>query len=74
MSLLDILPTLADLARPGLSGELAWPVDGRSLLPLLEGAAESDDATAVGEYLAESALGPMVMIRRGRLEVHPRGE
>ena len=31
VSLLDILPTLADLARPGLSGELAGPVDGRSL-------------------------------------------
>lgn len=62
---MDLLPTLADIARPGLSNELARPVDGRSLVPLLEGGAESDDATAVGEYLAESALGPMVMIRRG---------
>ncbi len=66
VSLLDLTPTLADLARPGLSGDLAMPVDGRSLVPLLDGAAESDDATAVGEYLAESTLGPMVMIRRGR--------
>jgi choline-sulfatase len=66
VSLLDVLPTLADLARPGLSDELARPVDGRSLLTLLEGAAESEDGVALGEYLAESALGPMVMIRRGR--------
>jgi choline-sulfatase len=66
VSLLDLAPTLADLARPGLSSELATPVDGRSLVPLLEGAAESDDATVAGEYLAESVLGPMVMLRRGR--------
>ncbi len=65
VSLVDLLPTIADLARPGLSSALARPVDGRSLVPVLEGAAETDDATAVGEYLAESALGPMVMIRRG---------
>jgi choline-sulfatase len=66
VSLVDLLPTLADLVRPGLSSELAAPVDGRTLLPLLEGGTESDEGTALGEYLAESALGPMVMIRRGR--------
>jgi len=66
VSLLDLAPTLADLACPDLSGELAAPVDGRSLLPLLEGAAESDESTVLGEYLAESTLGPMVMLRRGR--------
>jgi choline-sulfatase len=66
VSLLDALPTLADLARPGLSSELAAPIDGRSLLPLLDGAPESEDGAALGEYLAESALGPMLMIRRGR--------
>ena len=66
VSLLDVLPTLADLARPGLSSELAAPIDGRSLLPLLDGAPESEDGAALGEYLAESALGPMLMIRRGR--------
>jgi choline-sulfatase len=66
VSLLDLAPTLADLARPGLSGALAAPVDGRSLLPLLEGGAESDETTVLGEYLAESTLGPMVMLRRGR--------
>jgi choline-sulfatase len=65
VSLVDLVPTLADLARPGLAGELARPVDGHSLVPLLEAAPENDEATAVGEYLAESTLGPMVMIRRG---------
>ena len=66
VSLLDLTSTLADIARRGLSGELAQPVDGRSLVPLLEGASESADATVVGEYLAESTLGPMVMLRRAR--------
>jgi choline-sulfatase len=65
VSLADVTPTLADLARAGLSAELSRPVDGRSLMPLLEGAAEQD-RTVVGEYLAESALAPMVMLRRGR--------
>jgi choline-sulfatase len=66
VSLADLTPTLADLVRPGLSRELPRPVDGRSLVPLLEGAPESTDATVVGEYLAEGVLSPMVMIRRGR--------
>jgi choline-sulfatase len=66
VSLADLTPTLADLARPGLSVELSRPVDGRSLVPLLEGAAEDPDATVAGEYLAESALAPMVMLLRGR--------
>jgi choline-sulfatase len=66
VSLMDVLPTVADLARPGLSSELARSVDGHSLVPLLEGVPESADATAVAEYLAESALAPMVMLRRER--------
>ena len=65
VSLADLAPTIVDLARPGLSQELAQAVDGRSLVPLLEGAPESPDTVLVGEYLAESALAPMVMVRRG---------
>jgi choline-sulfatase len=66
VSLSDLAPTLADLARPGLSAELPRPVDGRSLVSLLEGAPEDSEATVLGEYLAECVLRPMVMIRRGR--------
>jgi choline-sulfatase len=65
VSLADLAPTILDLVRPGLSQELAQPVDGRSLVPLLEGVPESTDTVVVGEYLAESALAPMVMVRRG---------
>src|SRR5262249_55208381 len=65
VSLADLTPTLADLARPGLSSDLPRAVDGRSLVRLLEGGEEQPDATVVGEYLAEGVLGPMVMVRRG---------
>ena len=75
VSLVDVLPTLADLARPGLSGALAHSVDGRTLVPLLEGEAEDAEATALGEYLAECVPAPMVMIRRGRWKfVHMPGD
>jgi choline-sulfatase len=62
VSLADILPTFAAIAG---APALARPVDGRSLLPLLEGAAESAEATTWGEYLAEGAIAPIYMLRRG---------
>jgi len=62
-SLLDILPTLAELTAQG-EPAYAAPIDGRSLLPALEGGAAPDEV--VGEYLAEGAIAPIVMIRRGR--------
>jgi choline-sulfatase len=57
-SLLDVTPTLVDLAGGG-----AVESDGRSLKPWLEGAGAPDET--VGEYLAEGAVAPIVMIRRG---------
>ncbi len=62
VSLADLLPTLAEM---GGTAELARKVDGRSLVPLLKGASENADATAWGEYLAEGAIAPMYMLRRG---------
>ncbi len=64
VSLADILPTLADLGA-GTAATLARKVDGSSLVPLLNGAAENADATMWGEYLAEGAIAPMYMLRRG---------
>jgi choline-sulfatase len=64
VTLADILPTLVDIAASG-GGKLARPVDGRSLYPLLTGAAEDPEGTAWGEYLAEGAIAPMYMLRRG---------
>ncbi len=62
VSLADLLPTMAEL---GGTTTLARPVDGRSLVPLLKGEPENPNATAWGEYLAEGAVAPMYMLRRG---------
>jgi choline-sulfatase len=64
VSLADLLPTFSDVAYGG-KAELAREIDGRSLYPLLRGAAEQANATAWGEYLAEGAIAPMYMLRRG---------
>ncbi|GLU33569.1 choline-sulfatase [Trinickia caryophylli] len=64
VSTIDLLPTLVELATG--RRETAWPdpVDGRSLLPHLHSDGGHDEV--FGEYLAEGALAPMMMIRRGR--------
>jgi len=62
VSLVDILPTLLDLA--GAKPALAAPIAGRSLAPHLEGIPGPDGV--VGEYLAEGAIAPLVMLRQGR--------
>lgn len=61
VSTLDILPTLLDLA--GLPPADAAPIDGHSLVPHLHG--EDGHDLALGEYLGEGAIAPVVMIRRG---------
>jgi len=63
-SLVDLLPTLCDLG--GAAGAYATPLCGVSLAPLLAGGAAADEV--FGEYLAEGAIAPLVMIRRGRLK------
>jgi choline-sulfatase len=63
-SLLDLLPTFAALAHDGKEPQYAAPIGGTSLLPALEGGEVRDEV--IGEYLAEGAIAPVVMIRRGR--------
>ncbi len=63
VSLLDLLPTLAELGAGAGEPRYATPPDGRSLLPHLEGREGHDEV--IGEYLAEGAVAPIVMIRRG---------
>jgi choline-sulfatase len=62
-SLVDILPTLCELAG-GIPMRYAAPLDGRSLRPQLSGDLGADEV--IGEYLAEGAIAPLVMIKRGR--------
>ena len=61
VSLVDVLPTLADIA--GVSHEVR-DCDGMSLVGMCEGG-DTNERTVYGEYLAEGAIAPIVMIRRG---------
>ena len=64
VSLVDLLPTLIELAsgEEGNARAIA-PLDGHSLVPHLRG--ETGPDGVYSEYLAEGALGPMLMIRHG---------
>ena len=66
VSLVDVLPTLLELAG-GSPAEAVEPLAGRSLLPLCQGQDDAERAVH-GEYTAEGACAPIVMIRRGRLK------
>jgi choline-sulfatase len=63
VSLVDMLPTLAEIAGDGTAEKYAGPIDGRSLLPHLSRTGGHDEV--IGEYLAEGVVAPMLMIRRG---------
>jgi len=63
VSLVDLLPTLAEIAGDGQAPQYATALDGRSLLPHLERRNGHDEV--LGEYLGEGAVAPIVMIRRG---------
>ncbi|MFV3412940.1 choline-sulfatase [Pseudomonas nitroreducens] len=61
VSTVDLLPTLVELA--GGQVEPGIDLDGRSLLPHLEGCGGHDEV--IGEYTAEGTVSPLMMIRRG---------
>jgi hypothetical protein len=61
VSTADLLPTLVALAGGELDPRL--PLDGRSLVPHLQGQGGHDEV--FGEYMAEGTISPLMMIRRG---------
>jgi choline-sulfatase len=65
-SLVDLLPTFLDAAA-GAGGariEPVDPLDGRSLLPVLQGA-QGHGADVLSEYSSEGVCAPSRMLRRG---------
>ena len=66
VSLVDLLPTLTELADNGRSSTYATPLDGRSLLPLLHNHQAKTNRTVYGEMLGEGAIAPLLMVRNGR--------
>ena len=63
VSLVDLLPTLSEIAGGEMPDAMAPGGDGASLMPHLRGEAGTDEV--IGEYLGEGAIAPVVMIRRG---------
>ena len=68
MSLLDLVPTLVEVAT-GRPPEPEQRLDGGSLVPLLDGNPAQGERTVLAEYLAEGVTEPAVMIRRGRYKL-----
>ena len=65
-SLLDLLPTLLDIASDGGAWpEFDTPISGRSVWELACGGTDDVDET-ISEYMAVMTSHPMFMIRRGR--------
>lgn len=70
VSLVDLLPTLVELSGHPIPAGMMGPHDGHSLLPHLNGDSANGGGRdeVIGEYLGESAIAPIVMIRRGPLK------
>ena len=61
VSLVDLLPTFAEAAGVQVSTH----IDGRSLLPLMDGREDGRDREVIGEYFGEATIEPIRMVRRG---------
>jgi arylsulfatase A-like enzyme len=61
VSTLDLLPTICDLI--GTKPAAALPMDGVSMMPLLQGKPGND--TVYAEYTGEGTVRPMMMIKDG---------
>ncbi|MBM3539506.1 MAG: hypothetical protein FJX55_16965, partial [Alphaproteobacteria bacterium] len=68
VSLVDLFPTLLDMATDGNRPDLAAPVDGNSLLPLMTGKADDWPDIAVSEYSDMGVCAPCRMVRAGELK------
>ena len=66
VSLVDLLPTFMDLACHGQPPAPVGPLDGSSLLPLLNGAESGDNRTVISEYSSEGVCAASRMLRDGR--------
>lgn len=68
VSLVDLLPTMLDLAEAPQLHEPSDTMDGYSLLPLARDGKDPERGPVISEYLGEGAIAPMVMIRDDRFK------
>jgi choline-sulfatase len=74
VSLVDLLPTLLDLATDGRPPEPVDPLDGSSLVPLMSASGRGAEREVIAEYSAEGAWTASRMLRRGPWKyVYTRG-
>ena len=62
-SLVDLLPTLVDLASDGQAFDSVVPLDGKSLIDAFQQGGHTGSETTFAEYNAEGSLAPQVMVR-----------
>ena len=73
-SLIDLMPTLVDMALEGGTDHLVEPIEGRSLVPLMAGDPSGWVDETCSEIFFEGVKAPGMMIRRGaRKYVHWEG-
>ncbi len=66
VSLIDLMPTMLDLAAGGeFSDYVGGGIDGKSLAPALVGNAEKLDDVAISEFAADGSTGPSRMVKKG---------
>ncbi len=66
VSLVDLLPTFLDISKNQHSIEPVDPLDGKSLLPLLDGTEANADRCVISEYSSEGVCAASRMVRLGR--------
>ena len=64
ISLIDLMPTLLDIAAGGEFAGYAAPCDGVSLVPVLNGDTSSMADLAISEFAADGSTGPSRMVKK----------
>ncbi|MBT6122497.1 MAG: choline-sulfatase [Candidatus Puniceispirillum sp.] len=67
-SLIDIMPTLLDLANEKPFTDYVSPIDGTSLVPALMGDISNMNDLVISEFAADGSTGPSRMVKRGSLK------
>jgi choline-sulfatase len=74
VSLVDLLPTVIELAGGRAEDLVVDPIDGRSLLPLIDGIDHGDDRSVISEYSSEGVCAASRMLTDQRYKyIYTRG-
>lgn len=69
VSLVDLLPTLLAMAGDRDGADLIEPIDGRSLMGLIDGSDDTWDNVAYAEVMSDGLPQPVFMVRRDGLKL-----